>query len=125
MTDDDYVAATLALFRALPGTTARSGPADRRLALRLHARDVPLDLIRAALVLGAARRLFSAAPPQTPVRSLAYFLPVVDEVLAQPPDPAYVTHLDRRLRSRYPTPGSASSSSPESRSPHVQKNAVP
>ena len=121
MTSPTYVANLLDFFRALPGTTGRSGPADRRIAIGLHARDVPLDLARAALVIGAARRLLVASPPTTHVRSLAYFLPVIEELLPKPPDLGYVTHLERRLRSLKPMP----TAGPDSRTAQVQKCAVP
>jgi hypothetical protein len=32
------------------------------------------------------------------VRTLHYFLPVIDEVLHQPPDPGYVAYLDAKLK---------------------------
>ncbi len=121
MTPHAYVADLLTFFRALPGTTGRSGPADRKIAIGLHDRDVPLDLVRAALVIGAARRLLVASPSTTRVRSLAYFLPVVEELLLETPDPGYVAHLERRLRTLGPTP----TAGPDSRTAQVQKCAVP
>jgi hypothetical protein len=53
-------------------------------AAQLHARGVSLRVAENALILAAARRLMRApgALPLPTVRSLAYFLPVIEEVLA-------------------------------------------
>jgi hypothetical protein len=53
------------------------------LAVQLYQRGVPLSKVENALVLAAVRRMIrpADAPPLTTVRSLAYFLPVIDEVL--------------------------------------------
>jgi hypothetical protein len=59
---------------------------------------VPLRTVRAALLLAAARRTLRSGPPLPPVRTLHYFLPVIDEVLQQPLEPGYVDYLAARLR---------------------------
>jgi hypothetical protein len=60
---------------------------------------VPIEVLRAALQLATFRRLARDAdrPQLAPVRSLYYYLPVVDELLAQPLDPAWSHHLASRL----------------------------
>ena len=92
-----YAAEVLRLYTLLPGTPDRPRPSDRRLAAELERQGVPLDLIHAAFILGAARRACSlrALPA---IRSLHYFLPILDEVQEQPPDPSYIELLDWRLR---------------------------
>ena len=52
-------------------------------ATRLYQRGVPLLAVENALVLAAARQLArpASAPPLGTIRSLAYFLPVIDEAL--------------------------------------------
>jgi hypothetical protein len=98
MTDprqDRYVREVLTLYRHTPGTRGRATPADRRLAENLHRQGVPAELVRAALLLAAARRTArppDAAPLQT-VNSLHYFLPVLREIQLHPPDPAYLDYL--------------------------------
>ena len=94
-----YVAAIRATLHELPGGPLRLRPADRRLALDLHRRSVPLDVLRSAIFLATLRRLSRnpGLPSLAPVRSLSYFLPVLDELLAQPLDPAWGDHLARRL----------------------------
>ncbi|MCC6132597.1 MAG: hypothetical protein IT186_21945 [Acidobacteria bacterium] len=60
---------------------------------------MPIEVLRAALQLATFRRLVRDAdrPQLVPVRSLYYYLPVVDELLAQPLDPAWNRHLASRL----------------------------
>jgi hypothetical protein len=93
-----YVTGLLGSYLDLPFTTTRARSADRALARSLFAQRVPLDIIRAAFVLACARR--SCRPrgstPLGTVRSLHYFLPVIDELRLSPPDPAYIRHLRAR-----------------------------
>lgn len=97
---DRYVDQIVREFCNLPGTSGRLGPADRRFARSLHDHRVPLDVVRAALLLATARRLLrdlSDAEPLPVVRSLAYFRHTIDELLASPPDPAYLAYVRRKL----------------------------
>jgi hypothetical protein len=93
-----YVEAVLSTYGSLPGTPARPSRQDRRLARDLCRRAVPLRSVRAALLLATARRTLRSGPPLPPVRTLHYFLPVIDEVLGEPPDPAYVEYLASKLK---------------------------
>jgi hypothetical protein len=98
---DQYVRAVLALYGGLPHTAARRRPSpqDRRLAEQLFERQIPLDTITTACYLAIARRALRQpdAPPLAPIRSLAYFLPVLDEILLNPPEPGYIAYLRARL----------------------------
>ena len=95
-----YVQKVLKLYQRLPGTPARPRRADRQLAAELHRRGVRLDIVETALRLATARR--NARPPDAdplpPVRSLHYFLPVIDEM---PPGPTPNGYLDY-LRDKVP-----------------------
>ena len=93
-----YIEAVLATYNNLPGTPARPSRRDRQLARELCRRGVPLRTVRVALILATARRTLRSGPPLPPVRTLHYFLPVIDEVLHQPPDPGYVAYLDAKLK---------------------------
>lgn len=93
-----YVDARLATYVSLPDTPLRPSRRDRQLARNLCRRWVPLRAVRDALVLASARRTLRSGTPLPPVRTLHYFLPAIDEVLHQPPDPAYVAYLDAGLR---------------------------
>src|SRR5215218_6358996 len=99
----EYVRRVLEAYRATPGTCGAIRKPDRALALRLFARGVPLAVIENALVLACARRLVrpADAAPLCVIRSLAYFAPVIDEVLGLRVDDAYFQHLRQRL-ARFP-----------------------
>lgn len=93
-----YVACVLARYQRLPGTLGRVLRDDRRTAATLHDRSISLAVVEQAFVLGLARRTFRAdAAPLEPIRALRYFLPVIQEILAAPPHPSYLLHLERRL----------------------------
>ena len=95
----EYVRRVLEAYRATPGTCGAIRKPDRAFALQLHARGVPLAVVENALVLACARRLArpADAPPLGVIRSLAYFSPVIDEVLSLRVDEAYFRHLRQRL----------------------------
>jgi hypothetical protein len=95
-----YVEAALDRYLWLPGTPARSSRHDRLLARTLYERGVPLAVIHTALLLGAARRAFRSqeAPRLPPIRTLHYFLPLIDEVLEDPPAPGYAQYLEGKVR---------------------------
>jgi hypothetical protein len=93
-----YVARLLAQYQKLPGTLGRLLRDDRRTALALHNRGVPLDIVENAFVLATARRTFrSDADRLEPIRALRYFLPVIQEIVEAPPEPGYFHYLRRRL----------------------------
>ena len=93
---DPTARSILAAYCALHDT-ALSHPsrADRRIADTLVARAIPLDIVCAALFLATERRRLSSPTTPPHIRSLAYFLPVIDELLNA--DPGYVTYLASRL----------------------------
>ena len=90
-----YVETVLSLYRRLPDTPARPRPADRQLAGELFRRDVRLDVFEVALRLAIGRRQArpSDAYPLPPIRSLYYFLPVLDELSPGPPPEGYLEYL--------------------------------
>ena len=98
----DYVRAVLASYCDLHDTCASPRPPDRALARQLFDRQVPLRTVRQAFLLASARRLLRppAAPPLTPIRSLHYFLPVIDELLQTPLPDGYAQYLKRKLAAR-------------------------
>ena len=95
----DYVATVLTLYGDMPDTPLRASASDQWLAHRFYADGVPLVVIEAALLLGSLRRLVrpTDAPPLPPVRSLAYFRPVVDELRAHPAPESYLDYLRLKL----------------------------
>lgn len=108
--DDDrgqgeYIRQILEAYRKTPGTTGAVRRADRMLAAQLYQRGVSESVIENALVLAAARRLMRpvGAPPLGTIRSLAYFLPVIEEVRELHVSPNYFQHLRRKLERIVPT----------------------
>ncbi len=97
MEQRDYVHRLLQAYRATPGTCGAVRRPDRLLAAQL--RGVPIEAVENALTLAAARRLLrpADAPPLAIIRSLAYFAPVIDEVLSLPVSPEYFRHLRQRI----------------------------
>jgi hypothetical protein len=95
-----YINAVVTHFVRLPGTPLRPSRRDRQLAARLYDRNVPLRVVWAAFVIAAAR--WALRGPQQgrleTIRTLYYFLPVVEEVLATTPEQGYVPYLAAKLR---------------------------
>jgi hypothetical protein len=106
MEQREYVRRLLESYRATPGTCGRVRRPDRLLAIQLHERGVPLEAVENALTLAAARRLArpADAPPLGIIRSLAYFSPVIEEVLRLQVSPDYFRHLRNRLAKFTPAP---------------------
>ena len=96
----EYVCRLLQAYRATPSTCGVVRRPDRLLAVQLHERGVPLTLVENALALAAVRRMIrpNGAAPLAPVRSLAHFLPVIDEVLSTDVDPSYYQHVRNKLQ---------------------------
>jgi hypothetical protein len=107
--DDDpglqeYIRQVLEAYRKTPGTMGTVRRADRTLAAQLYQRGVSVVVIENALVLAAARRLVrpAGAPPLGAIRSLAYFLPVLEEVLELRGSPDYFRYLRHKLATLAP-----------------------
>lgn len=106
MDQREYVRRLLEAYRATPGTSGAVRRPDRLLAAQLHQRGVPLEAVENALTLAAARRLArpTDAPPLGVIRSLAYFSPVIEEVLQLQVGPEYFRHLRKRTGQFTPAP---------------------
>ena len=96
---EEYIRQVLEAYRKTPGTMGTVRRPDRMLAAQLYQRGVAVSAIENAFVLAAARRLMrpTDAPPLGPIRSLAYFLPVIEEVLKLRVSPDYFHHIRRKL----------------------------
>jgi hypothetical protein len=97
-----YVNAVLQLYLALPETPTRVSRLDRSLVLDLFQRGIPRSTVEAAFLLASARRLCRPddAPALGSIRSLHYFLPVIDEITHNPLPAGYVDYLRHKLASR-------------------------
>jgi hypothetical protein len=99
MDQGEYVRQLLEAYRATPGVCGAVHRPDRVLAAQLYERGVSLEAVENALTLAAARRLArpAEASPLATIRSLAYFLPVIEEVLRLQAGPEYFHHLRNRI----------------------------
>jgi hypothetical protein len=95
----EYIRRVLEAYRKTPGTMGTVRRADRMLAAQLYQRGVAEGVIENALLLAAARRLMRPpeAPPLGTIRSLAYFLPVIEEVIGLRVSPDYFQYLSHKL----------------------------
>ena len=100
MDQREYVGRLLAAYCATPGTCGMARRADRLLAQQLYQREIPLPAVENAFALAAVRRLVrpDGAGPLSVIRSLAYFLPVLDEVLSSTVDSGYYQHVRSKLQ---------------------------
>jgi len=98
--DTAYVAAVVAMYVDLPDTPIRANTRDRWVARKLKEDGVPLPIIESALLLASLRRRIrpEGLPPLPPIRSLAYFRPVIAELLQQPLPDGYRDYLRLKLR---------------------------
>jgi len=102
---EQYIHQVLEAYRKTPGTTGAVRRPDRVLAAQLYQRGVSVKVIENAFVLAATRRLMrpaNAAPLGT-IRSLAYFLPVIEEVRELRVSPDYFQYLRNKLQRSTPT----------------------
>lgn len=104
-----YVAAALTLYVDLPDTPLRASVADQRQARIWFDRGVALEVVETALLLACLRRKVrpTDVPPLPPVRSLAYFQPVVEELLNHPVPSGYLQYLRLKLRGILDNPAPA------------------
>ena len=100
MEQRNYVCRLPEAYRATPGTCGAVRRADRVLAAQLHQRGVPIEAVKNAFVLAAARRLIrpAGATPLGTIRSPAYFSPVIEEVLQLQVGQEYFQHLRHKLQ---------------------------
>jgi hypothetical protein len=104
-----YASAVLTLYVDLPDTPLRTSVTDQRQARIWFDRGVPLEVVETALLLACLRRKArpSEVPPLPRIRSLAYFQPIIEELLEHPAPAGYLQHLRLKLRSILDNPGPA------------------
>jgi hypothetical protein len=95
-----YQFAVIGMYLDLPQTPVHVSHSDRQQAVRWWDSGVPLRTVQTALLLGSLRRLLrpAAAPRLAPIRSLAYFQPVVEELLQTPVADDYCGYLQGKMK---------------------------
>lgn len=104
-----YVAAVVMAYVDLPDTPLIARAQDLVCAHRFYEDGIPLPVVESALLLASLRRLARPidAAPLPPIRSLAYFRPVIAELLNQPLPDGYLDYLRLKLHNvaaRLPAP---------------------
>ena len=112
---ETYRQTLLNLYLRLPDTPGRVSRHDGRLVQQLWERDIPLTTAETALLLASVRRAARRpdAIPLGPIRSLHYFLPLIEELLHTP-----LHHGDTYLaylRSKVPLRPAADRATPAAR----------
>jgi hypothetical protein len=104
LSQEEFVRQVLEVYRKTPGTMGSVRRADRLLAAQLYQRGLSVKVIENALVLAATRRLIrpSDVPPLGTIRSLAYFLPVIEEVREMRISPDSFEYLRHKLERTAP-----------------------
>ena len=105
----NYVAAVVSAYVDLPDTPFSARAQDLSCARRFYDDGVPLPVVKSALLLASLRRIArpADATPLPPIRSLAYFRPVITELLNQPLPDGYLDYLRLKLHNvaaRLPAP---------------------
>jgi hypothetical protein len=97
---EQYIRTVLSLYQKLPETPSLPSSRDRLHAHLLLQRKLPLTLIETAFLLGSLRRLLrpTNAPPLSPIHSLAYFEPVIEELLHSPVPDNYTEYLRHKMQ---------------------------
>lgn len=90
-----YLAAVMRLFLAQPGAPPRASRNDWAEAQDLYACGVDLADLAHAMRLANLRRL-AVARSSSPVRCLAYYRRVLEQLGADELEPAYVDYIARR-----------------------------
>jgi hypothetical protein len=96
---EEFIRRVLEAYRKTPSTMGTVRRPDRVLAAQLYQRGISVSVIENAFVLAATRRLIRPvnAAPLGSIRSLAYFLPVIEEVLGLRVSPEYFDYLRQKL----------------------------
>ena len=96
-----YISSVLMLYVDLPDTPLRTNTQDQRQARSWFDRGISLAVVETALLLACLRRNTRPAevPPLPRIRSLAYFQPVIEELLENPAPEGYLQYLRFKLRS--------------------------
>ena len=98
---NDYVGGVLKLYLELPETPGKVSLNDKITAAGLYERGIQMNTVESAFLLASVRRLGRSPdlPPLSPIRSLAYFLPVIQEVLEKQVNDDYLKYLRLKVRS--------------------------
>jgi hypothetical protein len=95
-----YIESVGKCYEELGCTTGKLNAAGIEIARQFHGRSIPFSVVDSAMLLGACRIYESwlNGGPSEPIRSMAYFEPLVAEVQANPLPDGYSGYLRGKLR---------------------------
>ena len=95
-----YVESVCKCYEELGCTNGKLNAAGSEIARQLHGRSIPFSVVQDAMLLGACRKYESwlNSGPNEPIRSMAYFAPLVAEVQANPLPDGYSGYLRGKLQ---------------------------
>jgi len=95
-----YVESVGKCYEELGCTTGKLNAAGIEIARQLQRRTIPIGLVPDAMLLGACRKFDSwlNGGPSEPIRSMAYFEPLIAEIQAKPLPAGYSGHLRSTLQ---------------------------
>ena len=95
-----YIALVREGFLSLGCVIGKFGAAEAQAARNLQARGIPVAVVQDAMLLGACRKYTSWLNGEAlePIRSLAYFEPLIAEVQSEPLPPGYSAYLRKKVR---------------------------
>ena len=99
VSQDEFIDMVLETYISLPDTPKCARRDDRYLAIKLHRQAIPLFQVEAAMLLATARRNSREpqAEPLEPIRSLRYFVPLIEEIQRSGVEESYVHYLRQKL----------------------------
>jgi hypothetical protein len=94
-----YRQTVIDLYLRLPDTPRRLSRFDLRLVRQLWERQIPLTIVETAFLLASSRHAARRpdALPLGPIRSLHYFLPLIEELLPQTAPESYLAYLRSKV----------------------------
>jgi hypothetical protein len=95
-----YVESVRECYEKLGCTNGKLNAAGSETARQFHGRTIPFGVVQDAMLLGACRKYESwlNGGPRAPIRSMAYFEPLVAEVQANPLPDGYSGYLRGKLQ---------------------------
>jgi len=95
-----YVESVRQCFLALGCGSGKFGAAEAAAAINMQRRGIPLTVIEQAILMGACRKYTSWLQGRAlePIRSLAFFEPLIAEVQEKPLPPGYSAYLRKKVK---------------------------
>ena len=99
-----YLERVIVAYLHSPDTPRKARPLDWAVATSFYKRRIPLETVEHAIRLATLRRRLREPDlePLEPVRSLAYYRPLVQQIQHEPHDPGYIRYTTENYRKYIP-----------------------